>query len=286
MPLRIQERDHHLLRTIAGHQVLTTLQIAKLCAGNLRAVQRRLQDLVGEGLLRTGQVGPALCRERGKPPMWFAVTNKALRILEQAGIALASEISRSGPDGSVEHQLLINDFRVALAQLPDAVPQLRVHFQIASDAFAASQGGDSAATFIPDGVVRITDVLRNKTVLFYLEADMDNEPLNSERRACSSIEKKIHIYQDHFRLGEYKRHEKAWACQIRGFRVLLVSHAQSSVARLCGRVRSMPPSNFIWITDRAQLCNQGLAQPIWIPGGVAVQPPTSIIGSLLSGTQQ
>ena len=48
MTLRIQKRDHRLLRTIAGHQVLTSLQIAKLCDGNLRAVQRRLQALVGE----------------------------------------------------------------------------------------------------------------------------------------------------------------------------------------------------------------------------------------------
>jgi len=220
--------------------------------------------------------------------MWFAATDKALRMLAQVGIALEppSETNRKGPNGSVEHQLLINDFRVALAQLPAAFPKLRVHYQGASDAFVARQEGDLATAFIPDGVIRITDVSRNKTVLFYLEADMETEPLNSERPACSSIEKKIRVYQDHFRLGEYKRHEQAWACQLKGFRVLLVSPAQISLARLCGRIRSMPPSNFIWITYRAQLHNPGLAQSIWFPGGSMEQPQTSILGSLVSGTRQ
>lgn len=284
MPLRLNQNDHHMLGAIAEHHVLTALQIAKLCAKNIRGVQRRLKNLVGAELLTTSQVGPALCREPGKPPMWFAVTDQAIRVLEQISTAPAPEASRLGLNGSVEHQILINDFRVALAQLPTAAPPLRVRYQAASNAFAAGQGSNSEPSFIPDGVISITDASRNKTVLFYLEADMGTEPLSSDRQERSSIEKKIRIYQDHFRRGEYKRFEKAWACQLKGFRVLLVSHAQTSLDRLCRKVRSMPPSNFIWLTHRGQLCNQGLGHPIWIPGGATEQSPQSILGSLCCGT--
>ena len=133
--------------------------------------------------------------------------------------------------------------------------------------------------FTPDGVLAVTHAGLGKTLLFFLEVDMATETLASPRRSEQDVRQKIINYQTYFHLQRYKHYESFWDCQLRGFRLLFLVHGQRRMVALCGLARRMPPSDFIWLTDRQSLLTQGVWGPIWVQGGQADRQRQSILGS-------
>ena len=238
---------------------------------------------------------------RGRPEGLVSLREEAVELLRDNGV-----IRAEAPRGDfaadrircLDHLLLANDFRVQLAQVQRIVPALAVQFlsplslrprepsddrPLVHERFRLDDDCGSWVQFTPDGVFSITHSGPVKALLFFLEVDMGTEALASPRRCGQDVRQKIVNYQAYFRLRRYKRYERIWGCRLRGFRLLFLAHSAARKVALCRLVREMPPSGFIWLTDRGSLLSQGVWAPIWAQGGRLDLPPQSILGSQAPG---
>jgi hypothetical protein len=149
---------------------------------------------------------------------------------------------------------------------------------IVCDSVLVGPGARTPRDFTPDGVFSITDRTQQKTLLFFLEADMGTETIASPSGRAGDIRGKITTYQAYFRSGQYKRYGNFWSCDLLGFRLLVVTATENRLTSLCRLVQRMPPSDFVWLTDQDRVLGNGLAAPIWARGGRLNASPESILG--------
>lgn len=138
--------------------------------------------------------------------------------------------------------------------------------------------GGEPCEFTPDGVFCLGHAGLSKTLLFFLEVDMGTETLASPLRLAQDVRQKVVNYQAYFKFRRYRRYEQVWGCALRGFRVLFLVDSSTRMAGICRLVQDMPPSDFIWVADRAGLLSGGVGAPIWARGGQSGTPPESILG--------
>jgi hypothetical protein len=297
MGLQYSPSDDEILASLADYRALCIQHLATVLGRNLHALRRRLRLLQGEGLVEAGPRG--LRGGRGRPEQVLSLTSAGVEQLRRAG-RVRDDISSDrflvqGQRG-IEHHLLLNEFRVQLGQIQQVVPALNARF-VSNMSQAAGQvpgcgrvapanpwpaigPGDQSAAMIPDGVFSITDTKGRKTVLFFLEVDMGTENLTSRRQTGSDVQQKIANYQACFRQQQYKvQYEQLWGCGLRGFRLLFLTHSAQRMAALCRLTLAMPPSDFIWTTDRQSIMTNGIWARIWARGGRDDAPLQSILGS-------
>jgi hypothetical protein len=286
---KIPEKDWELLRFIDSFKVLTVTQLSVLSRRSCQVIRRRLRALGEQGFISIQQ--RAYGNTRGRP--------EDLILLSKAGYSVLH--NQTDPNGKcqnndkyaapeyVEHELLVNWFFIHLIQIARQIPQLSVHyvtqyFSRVEDAPSAehmiriqSPRDDDKLEFIPDGIFTVSDSVSNKTLLFFLEVDMGTETLASPARGLKDIRQKIVNYQDLFRSGRYKRYEGFFNARLNGFRLLFVTHSPSRLKTLCQLTASMPPSDFIWLSDRDRLLSSGLADEIWVKGGALDRQPHTIL---------
>jgi len=195
---------------------------------------------------------------------------------------------------AVDHELLINWFYIHLIQVEKSIPELSINphapgFLINKkdsygllDPRIRIESDDDFIEFIPDGIFTIWHKGMRKSLLFFLEVDMDTEPMASLDRSPKDIRQKIINYHAIFRNGYYKRFEKIFACKFNGFRLLFMTNTPARSTSISRLVREMPPSDFIWLTNQEEMFSHGLASEIWVRGGEGNRPPQSIIGPNLA----
>jgi len=145
--------------------------------------------------------------------------------------------------------------------------------------FSTDEIGNGWIEFTPDCVMALTHKGIHKTLLFFLEVDMGTETLASPKRTKVDVRQKVVNYQTYLRFKRYRRYEHLWNCSLNGFRLLFLAYGPGRLASLCRLVRDMPPSDFIWLTDRRLLLSKGVWADIWSRGGRHDVPPQSILGS-------
>lgn len=286
-------KQQELLQLIAEHRILLTRQLARLHDRNIRTSRRDVAGLEEKGLVQTS----LHARGTGHPEKLLSLTEAAVEELRDQGILapdLPADCVTARTIRCIDHQLLLNGFRIHLADLERHQPQFSVRFLSSTSPFLprdpsgrqltyqpVDNAGNrsSAAGFLPDAVFSITHATQHKTILFFLEVDMGTEPLQSSARTGRDIRGKILNYQSCFRDGTYKRYEAVFGATLRGFRLLFFAHSQSRFQSLCRQVREMPPTGFIWLTDQNHISSLGLSAPIWAPGGKLDVSPTSILGN-------
>ena len=281
--------DLKIVSTLAEYRLLTTGQLTTLVGLTDRTARRQLQGLAGHGFIQTSpnDTGPT----RGRPENLLSLTNiavEALRADRVLGEKVAREHVTGGVIRDVAHQLLLNSFRIQLHQLQGAHPEFSVQFLSSNSPFAMREGGgqplvhDRAGTegteFVPDGVFSITHRSLQRTLLFLLEVDMGTETIGSPT-ADGVIRRKIITYQSYFQAGEYRRYEQIFGAELKGFRLLFLTHTSRRLQTLCRFVAAMPPSDFIWLTDQGQMSSDGVAAAIWARGGQINAMRRSILGS-------
>jgi hypothetical protein len=121
-----------------------------------------------------------------------------------------------------------------------------------------------------------------KGLLFFLEVDMDTEPVASLDRNPKDVRQKILNYQSIFQDGHYKRFEKIFGLKFNGFRLLFLPNNPARSTSLSRLAQEMPTSDFIWLTNQEKMFSDGLSAEIWARGGKMDRPPQSIIGSDLA----
>ena len=273
-----------MLRYLATYRLLTADQLALLRDITLRGARKGLSKLEGLGFIEARQV--AYGQARGRPARAYSLSHKGIHHLKESdpdweGVPL--DLWRD--EAASAHQLLLNWFLLHVLHLPQALPQLEV--QMLNDALAlpmvspevrpASSIAVPGGT-IPDAIFAIPCEEQGKTLLFFVEIDRDTESLASPTRGSRAFRDKILHYQQLFRSGMYRRYEIPLQCNLRGFRLLVLTLSPRRLAGLCRLTRQTPPSDFIWLTDQASLFREGLAAAVWARGGRPDIPRRSIVG--------
>jgi hypothetical protein len=276
--------------------MLTMTQLATIFRKSVDVVRRRLRDLEKQGLVEV--VSREYGRGRGRPENSLGLTRRGVDILRDKGL-----IGRTVPydkvvaDGlfGANHQLLLNWFRIHLAQIERVLPGLSVRFLAynspyslqcpdgpvsIADCSPVPGSGIKGIKFTPDAVFAIADSVGGKTCLFFLEVDCGTETIASPKRDMTDIRQKIVNYQWYFQNHSYKRYEEVFGAGLRGFRLLFLTHSLGRLTALCKLAQEMPPSDFVWLTECSRLFPDGVAAKIWVRGGDLQCPPQSILGGL------
>ena len=225
---------------------------------------------------------------RGKPEGIIFPTEKAIRILNNSELATGKEgITLPAINlRNLNHQLLINWVRIHLTSMENQIPQLSVKYLSSfaeMDAYHIDIVNSKLGNvLIPDGIFSISYEPQQKSLLFFLEADMGTETLTSQNPSRNDFRRKILEYQHIFQSQLYKRFESIFGCQFNGFRTLVVADSKSRLSQLCRLAKSMKSTGFIWLTDKDSIFANGISDLIWFKGGDAEAGPFSIIGSTLT----
>ncbi len=140
--------------------------------------------------------------------------------------------------------------------------------------------GEQGNKFTPDAMFGISDVVANKTCLFFLEVDRGTETLASPKRDMSDIRQKIINYQWYICKKTYKRYDEMFNYDLFGFTLLFLTSTYGRLAALCKLAQAMHPKNFVLLTEISRLFPGGVSAKIWAEGGDIHGPQESILGSL------
>jgi hypothetical protein len=236
-------------------------------------------------------------RSSGRTEEIIFLAEKSAGILKHEGLfsEISPLISPKNIDAiTVDHDLLIKWFYMHLIKVENSIPDLTIK-PYSSGFLRNSQGSyaffdprirvesdDAFIEIIPDGIFTIWHKELEKGLLFFLEVDMDTEPMASMDRSPKDIRQKILNYQAIFRKGHYKRFENIFGFKFNGFRLLFMTNSPARSASLSRLVQEMPPSDFIWLTNQEKMFSDDLSAEIWARGGKTDRPPQSIIGSYLA----
>jgi len=281
MNARLSRKKAGLLTLLKGHRYLTVRQAAYLLGSSEQMARRHFRQLADRALVSFGET--ITCEGLGRPEKVAALKEDGVRLLRANGLLVGGEgiaVVGGANTQDVEHQLLINWFRIHLDRVGHVEPRLATRFF--SAATLPGDGSTGASPLIPDGVFTIGDEESGKTLLFFLEVDRGTEPFDSEDPTRATIRGKILGYRECFRTGAYKRFEQTAKATCNGFRTLFVTNTCSRLRALCQNVGSMRPTGFIWLTDQERMFEHGLSADVWARGGRLDQPLESILGPRLS----
>lgn len=295
MAFRLTPKDLDVLASIAEHRILGVHHVTVLHQRNAAAFRRRLRLMQNQGLIRIATRGNQ--RGLGRPERLVSLCERGVELLKANRLLDANiPTDRVTADriGCLEHHLLINEFRIQLAQVNRIAPNLSERFlssmspklyqssanrPLIHERIPPPTDSDQWIEFTPDGVFVIRNTEDGKTVLFFLEADMGTETVASPQPFAPGVRQKVVNYKTYFLGKRYKHYEQTWNCRFRGFRLLFLTHNAGRLATLCRLIGEMQPSEFIWLTDQASLLSNGAWAPIWAPGGRINALPQSILGS-------
>lgn len=296
MAFRINYNDCKILESLAEYRTLTPTQITTFYEKSRQVVWRRLRILEKEGLIRT--IRHEFGRGRGRPESLLGLTEHGVEILRERGL-----IDRDVPcetilvDGPfcLDHQLLLNWFRIHLNQVEKVVPRVSVKVLAHNSPFLPQgpngrifitdyspvpDSGEQGIKFTPDAVFSIGDSIANNTCLYFLEVDRGTETMASPRRDMGDIRQKIVNYQWYQQKDRYKRYDEVFKYNLLGFRLLFLTSTYSRLAALCKLTQEMFPREFVWLTECSRLFPDGVSAKIWAIGGDLHGHPGSILGSL------
>ena len=298
MAFKMTKGDYDLLFSIAEFRLLTPRQLAAITQRNSISVRRRISVFEHESLIQT--MTHVSRRNPGRPERLISLKEKGVELLQYRGF-----LEKSTPKEKIyahgihhlDHQILVNWFRVHLGFIESKIPRLSMKFLSPTSPFLGSDTHGNPFVYdripsdhdsgkfigiIPDGVFSITDSEQSKTLLFFLEVDMGTESIAGARPVSNDVRQKILNYQGYFQCARYKRYEEEWECKLNGFRLLVLVNTNARLVALCRLVKEMPPSDFIWLTDQEQMFKHGVGAKIWFHGGKDEIPPQSILGAQMA----
>lgn len=295
---KITKGDIAVLSYIAEYKVLTVKQLSALTQRSFQVVRRRLRFFMEENLIAVGK--QMFGKGPGPRESALVLTDKGVKLLEGEGILSrhASYITdKTSGSMFVEHDLLVNWFFIHLLQIERVNPQFKVRFVTASshslkqgkadkplilERLSTVEDPEDTYIMIPDGVFTVNKKERQKTLLFFLEADRGTESLEKTKPTPGDIHHKIISYQTLFHSNRYKRYERIFDAKLNGFRLLFLTTGSVRAKSICNIVQAMPPSDFIWITNQDKLFTHGISAEIWSRGGRYDKPSESILGRKLA----
>jgi hypothetical protein len=275
--------DIKILSIIAEYKYLTIKQISILCQRSIQVIRRRVRSFFGKGLIVAGE---RVFSERvGRKESVIIISDKGLKILKDKKIISKHATYITDKTSNllfVEHDLLVNWFLIHLLQVERINQRFKILFftksshnltqgdsrgSLIMEHFSNNDKPDETYTMIPDGVFTITDKKTNRSLLFFLEVDMGSETVASPTQSQRDIKQKINNYQALFKYEIYKKYNNITNCKFNGFRLLFLTNTRYRMESICRLVQSVPPSDFIWVSNQQQAFSKGTAAEIWARGG-------------------
>jgi hypothetical protein len=297
MTFRPQKEDYEFLKCLAEYRILSASQLAAGFHKSGQIIRRRCRTLGREGLVQATR--NEFGRNFGRPESLYGLTERGVNILRENGL-IGRDIlyDNAGPisNRAIDHQLLMNWFRIHLNEVDKIEPRPTLKFWAYNSPFVPRKPDGSIITmdyspigrktvrevkFTPDAVFVLTNAARDKSLLFFLEVDCGTETLASPQRDMSDIRQKILNYQWYFQSLRYKRYEGAFNVPfLHGFRVLFLARTTGRLVALCKLTQEMDPSGFIYLSEQQRLFEDGVFAKIWVRGGNLQVVQRSIIGRL------
>ncbi len=297
MAFRLQKGDYEIIKYLAEYRILPISQLAVVFRRREQVIRRRCRELKSEGLVKV--TNNELGQNVGRPKGLFGLTEQGIDVLrERALIGRDLLYEDVGPVSNrlVDHQLLLNWFRIHLNEIDKVDPKPSLKFWAHNSPFVPRESDGRTiiadyspigrrtvreVKFTPDAVFILTNAARDKSLLFFLEVDCGSETLSSPQRNMSDIRQKILNYQWYFQSLKYKRYEEIFEVPfLHGLRVLFLAKTVGRLAALCRLTQEMEPSEFIWLTEQERLFADGVFAKIWARGGNLQAAQRSIIGRL------
>jgi len=211
MAFRMNRNDCRILETIAEYRILTPTQITSLSQKSRQVIWRRLRILEKEGLIQA--IKREYGRKRGRPENSLGLTEAGVNILKEKGVIGRKMPTRKVgalPIHGVDHQLLLNWFRIHLNRIEETLPRMNIKVMTSNSPFLPKCPSDRifisnflpatenerGTRFIPDAVFCTHDSITDKTCLFFLEVDCGTETIASPKRDTTDIRQKIQNYGD------------------------------------------------------------------------------------------
>jgi Replication-relaxation len=292
------KKDRELISFIGKFGILAITQLSFLSQRNDQSIRRRMRYLLDKSTIHIRQ--RPYGQKKGRPENLLSLTDEGWRIfLEQNGGSYSKflKIEKSMATNFIEHELLLNWGLIHLIQIERKIDHLSVKYLTQNLAILKSLHGNKNgiieqapikdsnqdfSEFIPDAAFMIKCSVSKKSLLFFLEVDMGTETKASPKRMKSDIRQKIINYQGYFGSGQYKRYNKIFGARFKGFRLLFLTNSFPRLKTLCRLVREMPPSDFVWLTNRERMFSSGLSAKIWSRGGRDGESHHSILGEKLA----
>jgi len=291
----LSNKEKQFLYILADYRILTTKQMSYLNEVGLRATQKTAKSLNEKEVIH--QSYGNFSTQKGRPETYCFISEKGIKALKQdesLKIYLKSSQNLDKEKLNIKHEILINWFRIHLLNVDRQIDALKTEFLSTNTLFLPKRKNgapliaDSVEIdnynkwFVPDGVFSIKSNKQNKSLLFFLEADMSTESLSSNNKTNTTIAHKLKCYYAYFLNLGYKRYQKKWMDEFNGFRVLFLCNTARRKELICRYMDSFDKYNFVWMTDALQLHQNGLAANIWIRGGNRHESLKSILGPSLS----
>lgn len=292
-PYKASKDDLILFSSIGEYQVLTARQLAAISGRSSQVIRRRLRSFEDSGLIIKKPFGYG--RSQGRPEEVVLLSQRGIELLSTCEPSAAIPTSNAEIRSHVlDHELLLNWFRIHLIEIERVIPCLSVKY-LSARALSRSDkinrlrlpvkhDQNNLMTIIPDGIFAILNKESGKALLFFVEVDMDSEVLVSKKRKTGTIHQKIISYHELYRNGYYKNLEEVFKASFRGFRLLFLTSTEARSASLCRLAHAFPNPSFIWLTNQAQMFEHGLAANIWVRGCKYDDPRQSILGSSLAAS--
>ncbi len=225
--LALTPRDLEILALVESYRLLTSAHLQALAPGSTQGVLRRLQKLFHAGYL--DRLLPQPTWGGGSQRMVYAVTNKGVRELQEAGRIEKptatdwNENNRGLRDLFIRHTLLISHIRAVLTLAVRSRPDLRlVSWKEGPKTYDAIEvslpEGYTRVSVAPDAYIGLED--QKGKLHFFLEAD----------RGTMTVKRfllKLKAYAAYWR---ERKHEERFG--IRYFRVIAVTSSAERKANL------------------------------------------------------
>ena len=296
MAFTLQKQDYEFVKYLAEYRILSATQLAAVFRKSEAVIRRRCRELKKEGVIKA--TNNKLVQDYGRPKSLFGLTERGVDLLRDKGLIGKDVLYENvGPVSNrlINHQILLNWFRIHLNEIDKVDPKPNLKFWSYSSTFVPRKEDGSLiitdyspigrrtvrqVRFTPDAVFLLINAAGDKSMLFFLEADCGTETLSSPQCDMSDIRQKILNYQWYFQTLKYKRYEKIFGIPfLHGFRVLFLTKTAGRLAALCKLTQEITPSDFIWLTEQERLFTDGVFAKIWARGGNLQVVQRSIIGS-------
>lgn len=279
MVLSFGPQDRIFLSCLAKLGSLTNEHVQRLCYPNSKfgdkSARRRTKVWEREGIICSHDRKTGVGRRQ---KIWSINKKKKQEVSSLLGGDSVRVIS-TGTGFNIEHQLLVNsvivEFIAACGQNKNYSCEFLTDLEGASDGrsvkklileeeFLPCWG---KVSFIPDGVICLTNVKTGKKSLCFLEVDRGGTTLKKLGGRDKNVQTKISGYVSFWDCGNYKKYDEYFGCAFSGFRLLWITENQKrleSVFDLCVLEKS---GDLVWFASLSEILEKGAFGEVWtVPG--------------------
>ncbi len=129
MAFRLQKGDYEIIKYLAEYRILPIPQLAAVFRRSKQAIRRRCRELRGEGVIKV--TNNELGQNVGRPKDLFGLTERGVDVLREKDLIGRDLLYEDvGPVSNrlVDHQLLLNWFRIHLNEIDKVDPKPSLKF--------------------------------------------------------------------------------------------------------------------------------------------------------------